>query len=261
MPQSWCFSDGYGQDQQLLVLREYFREYSADFVIVWETPDNDIWNNMFPTHWVKDGAPKPTFWSDSDDNLKGPKRAFYRFHLVSLIDNIFFNTSLDDLWEEKYMPPPYKPMTHYSGVASANWYVLNRRAENIENEKTHVILSLVPISERTQYGLRLTNKLLKAMYEESRNNDAGFVAFAVDRTDFPLSDGTYKLKRGSKTIFAKLSGKQYWKNMAKINQDIDYFTIPVLVKHFMNGRDPHLNEDAVDQVMKDLTTALEPKVK
>jgi hypothetical protein len=252
---------GYGQDQQLLALREYFRDYSADFVIVWETPGNDIWNNMFPTHWAKDGTPKPTFWLDENASLKGPRRSLYRFRLVSLIDNIFFKTSLDGLWEKNYMPPPYQPMTEYSGVATENWYVLNRRAENIENEKTHVILSLVPRSERTEYGVRLTNKLLKAMQEESEINGAGFVAFAVDRPDFPLADGVYKLKRGSKRIFARLSVKQYWENIAEVNQNIAFFMIPLRVKNFMNGRDPHLNEIAVDQVMKDLAIVLKPKIK
>ena len=49
---------GYGQDQQLLALKNYFGEYTADLVVVWETPGNDVWNNMFPTHWPADGSPK-----------------------------------------------------------------------------------------------------------------------------------------------------------------------------------------------------------
>ena len=251
---------GYGQDQQLLALREYFREYAADFVIVWETPGNDIWNNMFPTHWPRNGMPKPTFWLDGNGNLKGPGQSLYRFRLMSLLDNIFIKTSLDEFWEEKYMPPPYKPLKEYSGVSTENWYVLNRKAENIENEKTHVILSLVPKSERTEYGVRLTNRLLEALQEESKINGAGFVAFAVDRPDFPLPDGVYKLRRKSGPIFARLSGKQYWENIAEVNRDIDFFKIPVRVKNFMNGRDPHLNETAVDQVMRDLAVALKQKI-
>jgi hypothetical protein len=33
---------GYGQDQQLLVLKDYYRQYHADVVILWETPKNDV---------------------------------------------------------------------------------------------------------------------------------------------------------------------------------------------------------------------------
>src|SRR5688572_4684118 len=42
-------ASGYGQDQELLGLRDYFKQFRADMVILWETPINDIWNNVFPT--------------------------------------------------------------------------------------------------------------------------------------------------------------------------------------------------------------------
>jgi hypothetical protein len=251
---------GYGQDQQLLALKEYLHDRSADLVIAWETPGNDIWNNMFPTHWPKDGTPKPTFWLDENGDLRGPRRSLYRFRLASLIDNIVLKTSLDEFWEDRYLPPPYEPMTHYSGFATENWHVLNRRLEDIEREKTHVILSLFPRSERTEYGVQLANKLLKAMREQSEASGAGFVAFAVDRPDFPLRDGVYKLRKGPKSIFARLSGEQYWENIAEVNRNIEFFVIPVRVKSFMKGRDPHLNERAVDQVMKDLADVLKGKI-
>lgn len=81
---------GYGQDQQLLALKEFFRDYSADLVVVWETPGNDVWNNMFPTHWPKDGTPKPTFWLDGNDKLKGPKVSYSKFRILSLIKMTIF---------------------------------------------------------------------------------------------------------------------------------------------------------------------------
>ena len=30
-------------------------------MILWQTIGNDVWNNLFPTHWPKDGFLKPTF--------------------------------------------------------------------------------------------------------------------------------------------------------------------------------------------------------
>lgn len=62
---------GYGQDQQLLVLKEYFQRYRANLVVLWQTPQNDVWNNMFPTHWPKNGTPKPTFVLKNGE-LDGP---------------------------------------------------------------------------------------------------------------------------------------------------------------------------------------------
>ncbi len=73
-PQVKAFSlgaTGYGNDQQLLVLKEYFQKYRADYVLLWQTITNDIWNNIFPTHCPKDGWPKPTFWLENGV-LKGP---------------------------------------------------------------------------------------------------------------------------------------------------------------------------------------------
>ena len=65
-------TEGYGQDQQLLVLQEFYRSHRADMVVLWQTPGNDVWNNMFPTHWpTKNGWPKPTFRLINDE-LSGP---------------------------------------------------------------------------------------------------------------------------------------------------------------------------------------------
>ena len=36
-------SSGWGQDQQLLALQEYFNLYRADLVLLWATPGNDFW--------------------------------------------------------------------------------------------------------------------------------------------------------------------------------------------------------------------------
>jgi hypothetical protein len=62
-------SRGYGNDQEYLALKEYFGKYRADAVVLWQTPSNDVWNNIFPTH--NDGAIKPTYWLDHG-TLKGP---------------------------------------------------------------------------------------------------------------------------------------------------------------------------------------------
>ena len=53
---------GWGQDQQLLNLKRFFRTQKAELVALWFTPMNDVANNLFPTHFPENGWAKPTFW-------------------------------------------------------------------------------------------------------------------------------------------------------------------------------------------------------
>ncbi len=70
-------ASGYGQDQQLLALRGYLKDYRADLVILWQSPVNDVWNNMFPTNWPANGVLKPTYWLENGE-LQGPNYLFRR---------------------------------------------------------------------------------------------------------------------------------------------------------------------------------------
>jgi hypothetical protein len=54
-------ASGWGQDQEFLHLQQFINHQRYDLVLLWFTPENDIWNNAFPTHWPLNGAAKPTF--------------------------------------------------------------------------------------------------------------------------------------------------------------------------------------------------------
>ncbi len=106
-------ANGYGQDPQLLALRENYQKFRADLIILWETPTNDIANNLFPTHFhdegIADGYPKPTFWLE-DGNLRGPSeeigqplRETPRIKLIALWRKAF-GWSRDSEWEKTYPP-------------------------------------------------------------------------------------------------------------------------------------------------------------
>ena len=66
-------SSGWGQDQQLLALREYFARWRADAVVVWATPSNDFFENTFADRSTDPyaGPVKPTFLL-RDGRLDGP---------------------------------------------------------------------------------------------------------------------------------------------------------------------------------------------
>ena len=101
-------TEGYGQDQQLLVLQEFYRSHRADMVVLWQTPDNDVWNNMFPTHWPANGWPKPTFRLINNE-LNGPTENMgdpvkpTNFKLLALLDRVVPIFDRDGDWE-KHLP-------------------------------------------------------------------------------------------------------------------------------------------------------------
>ena len=62
---------GWGQDQEFLSLQRLLmhnRKY--DMILLWSTPENDIWNNAFPTDWPLNGAAKPTFILTNNGQLR-----------------------------------------------------------------------------------------------------------------------------------------------------------------------------------------------
>ena len=159
----------YGTDQEFLALQEYLAKYRADLVVLWQTPSNDIWNNLFNTH-MGSRNPKPTFWLDTSGVLQGPSEAMgqplanSRLVLVSLFQRAFGLPWRDRRWEMS-LPLPYQPLDRYEGPVRTEWqerWETNRgemRYEELDTEKSHMAVLLTPRSKRMQYGLDLTRAL------------------------------------------------------------------------------------------------------
>ena len=261
-------SGGYGQDQQLLVLREYYQKHRADLVVLWQTPENDPWNNMFPTHWPADGTPKPTYWLENGE-LRGPDmemgaRLSSKIKLVALWERFVVPVSRDKQFE-KYFPPAYAPMREYEGPVEQDWQkrwdnnIGLMRNENLANEKSHLAIRLSPRSERTQYGLDLTRKLLHEIERLVVNHAGTFVMFRVDKPlEHQDSGGRVHVLNGN---YYKTSSEQFLSNINYLNQDFKNHTVRVRIKDWAVGpEDGHINERATDQAMKDLSRKLEPLV-
>jgi len=179
-------ASGYGQDQELLALREYYQKFRANLVILWETPINDIWNNQFPT--TIDGHAKPTFWLE-DGRLHGPTeelrqyvRETPRFKLLALWRRNLIRFREQE-WE-KYLPPVNTPLTEFMGPVKDDWQQIwnhnhESRFENLGNERTPLAMYLTPRSKRMQYGLDLTSKLLKEVESLVSSRGGKFVTFAT----------------------------------------------------------------------------------
>ena len=252
---------GWGQDQELLALREYFEKYRADLVIVWETPGNDIWNNTFPTMDPAGQHPKPTFWLENG-MLQGPTTRIgevvsSRFHLVTAYQHLF--VSRDGEWERR-LPPPYVPMREYRGPVKMTWQsfwdhgIGNIRGDNMDTEKSHQAIHLTPRSPRTQYGIDLTHRLLEEMSREATAHGGSFVTFWVNgrnpEVDVEDTEEAVFVLNGK---YYRVSGRQKFATMDDVNAGLEHYVqqAPKEEPRF-SPTDGHLNEHAVDEVMHDL---------
>lgn len=102
-------SSGWGQDQQLLNLEQYFLHYRADLVLVWITPANDLWENTMPNRSVTlEGSKiKPTFLL-KDYELKGPffyEKSFYLLNsaLLQFYAQIIYSLQAEQIIINQYL--------------------------------------------------------------------------------------------------------------------------------------------------------------
>jgi hypothetical protein len=258
-------SGGYGNDQQFFALKEYFAQYRADFVVLWQTFGNDIWNNVFPTHWPKDGYLKPTFWLENGE-LKGPN---YQYGQVAQKAaqtklGVFINRirdprkGLDASWESR-LPKPYTPLTDYHGPYQMDWDPAGPnkeinpllKDENLETEKSHQAVFLTPRSERMLYGLQLTRKILELIDSLCRQNKSKLALFYV------LDDEEQEKLRRQDPVVQKRGDRFYKSSLSQFNANREFVnhgfvTIPALVTvpdRRVSKSDGHLNPAANDQVV------------
>jgi hypothetical protein len=252
---------GWGQDQQWLALQEYFENYRADLVLVWQSPVNDVWNNMFPTHMPRNGRRKPTFWLEGD-KLRGPTEArigqpidLPSSKLLACL-KLQFSSRLrdpDGFWEQR-LPPAYLPLDSYDGPVSDRWEKrfsgpVMMSMENLDNEKSHLAFGLTPSSERMQYGLELTNRLLHEIRMTAEENSADMMVFTSAAKKHQRPE-TVERVHGK---YYRTTKSQYLENIKTMQRGIPSLRIDVTVEHArVSPVDAHLNEHAVDQVMRDL---------
>jgi hypothetical protein len=261
---------GYGQDQELLALQEYFQRHRADLVVLWQTPGNDIWNNLFKTHMIN-RSPKPTFSLDGSGRLLGPSEALgqplanSKIVVVSLWERALGLPWRDKSWERQ-LPAAYVPMDHYDGPVRTEWqdrWITNlgrMRDENLATEKSHLVVGLTPRSPRMQYGLDLTRALTRRIQELAAANHARMVVFQASAgNDGFASDGDEVYVLNNK--YYRVSKRQYLENWNYVNAGFDTETIPVRVKDWRVGpEDGHLSAPATDQVMVNLAKRLQSRI-
>ncbi len=259
---------GYGQDQQYLALKKYFEKHRADLVLLKFTARNDIANNIFPTAGGNFSI-KPTYWLKNNE-LRGPTEKWLEpigpSLKLSLLWKIFFNTisweSRHKMWEEKILPPIYQPLSEYRGEINYAWQQDwdSGRREYIQNTITELSCAgnLSPRSERMKYGINLTRKLLFEMKKLVEDNNSHFIIFKAERADlqYVKSEEVYFLNGK----YYKLSFQQIQENLKDLFRDFEYYNIPLTVDNpRISQNDTHLNEQATDKLMKELSLIISRK--
>jgi hypothetical protein len=250
---------GYGQDQQLLALTEFYKRYRADLVLLWETPGNDVWNNMFSTHMHACSSPKPTYWLENGV-LRGPTELLEQpvasspIVIVALWQRVFVLPRRERNWQRK-LPKPYSPATRYSGAVRREWQERwksnfgNMRWENLATEKSHMALTLSPPSERTKYGMQLTRALIDRISRLVTDHHGRLVLMQAQPARVTPPDEVYLLN-GKYYNVSRRQMEAIWK---QINQGYDTESVSVTSANWRVGpENAHLNAAATEQVMRDL---------
>lgn len=272
---------GWGQDQQLLVLRRDLPRIRPRLVVLWFTPANDFWNNTFPTHMPRDGSPKPTFWLDGDV-LRGPHAGWGEVYRAPgprlfrawrrILQRPMYVTDAE--WESKLppaysrpavtRPSPLRSLAEFSaeqlGVSVAAVTAASA-GENFDNEKTHASTALTPRSPRLAYTIRLTRALLDEIARLCRQHGATFLLFYIDTrpyTNLPDEATSFELRGRVVT----LSGAAQHAVTREAVADVPHVVLTGYGPHLMISRlDGHLNDEGNRYFMTQLARRLTERLR
>jgi hypothetical protein len=237
--------------------------------VLWQTPGNDIWNNVFNTHMASRN-PKPTFWLDESGDLRGPteqlgeRLATSPIVAAALFQRVFGLPWRDRSWE-RHLPAPYVPLDHYDGPVRTEWqdrWIANlgrMRDEELDTEKSHLAVMLTPPSKRMQYGLDLTRALMKRIEELATSNHSRLVILRAEVQQPTTEEGEQVYLLNNK--YYRTSRHQYEDNWRYVNRGFDTELIFVTLKDWrVSPEDGHLNAGAIDHVMAQLAERLRSRI-
>jgi hypothetical protein len=198
-------ASGWGQDQQLLGLKRYYKDFGADYIILWHTPRNDFWENAFPDRSVTTnlGPLKPTFVLGSGGLIEfnfDPYRARFlaHSHLYQLaVRKLGFREQLlADFY--KLIPAPEghgnAPRGKCPGtIVDQDAYNLDRAKygltpvsietrEAFLESRSHFSPFLKQMSERDKYLTRVTQALFDEIASLAKANGTELIVFFVNNS-------------------------------------------------------------------------------
>jgi len=288
-------ASGWGQDQQLLALKEFYKVFRADLVLLWTTPKNDFWENAFPDRNISKiaGHLKPTYFLKSD-TLVGPFFDPNTYYKNSVLLQILFSAiqSIKGETLEQYilkdwdlkLPSPHTissskvdfTQTIFSSIETD----LNTFSENISNyvDKDSVTIILKedflnsrshfsPFaenkSERDRYLIKITEKLFDKIINLATSNSSMMLAFYPIRKDydsiFTSCVKTIKLKESNHTFYVYMDYLNIIKKVVPRNHLLT-FNIDGGDELSVGIKDRHLSTMGNKKVMEKLAEVVLPNL-
>jgi hypothetical protein len=200
-------SAGWGSDQQLVWLHEYFQSHRANLVLHWITPVNDYWENTFIDRSVttQAGRLKNTYtWQDNQLKQIVPFRFDWKLrNLAGLAigrsagnPQFTLEQFYSDRWQ-KALPASNLQASDPSlcskneldqselieSFVKGNRHYTLVTDEDIEHGRSHFTPFLKQQTERDQYAIQITHHLIENMAQLSKEKGAQFKIFHAYRSD------------------------------------------------------------------------------
>jgi hypothetical protein len=277
-------SAGWGQDQQLIWLENYLRNYRADLVLVWVTPVNDYWENAFLDRSVSSraGRLKPTFklaengdlqpYSPFDLDAKLPG-------LLALAGNRIMGRAeytIEQYYLDRWMrlmprsaspalPADQCPSNEIPQDHLIEAYKKGARGftvvteEAVEESRSHYSPFLTRLSERDRYLIEVTHALLRRLQHTAEANRAVFKMFHAYRNDL---DAAFReivcVKTQSNGKYFSFDGSDWLRHLKPTDLADHLISFAVADHEAMNAgtNDWHLNGKGNRKVMQELTRIL-----
>ncbi|MBK8946283.1 MAG: hypothetical protein IPM32_13580 [Ignavibacteriae bacterium] len=275
-------ASGWGQDQQIIALENYFTKYKADLVLIWSTPKNDFWENTFPDRNVGKiaGHLKPTF-KLFNKNLEGPFYTQNSYYKNSVIIQLFYSAiqnykkqTLEQLILEDWVKdlPNHNKFPRKEKIKSfeidLNLYsqkilqltdstnITILTYEDFVNGRSHFTPYIIPKSARDNYSIDITRALINRIKEISNKNNAETVVFYPIRNDFDKISS--KNVKYVKSYYFRGYYFKVEQNFIELlqntvsNENLFMFEISGNDEICVDFKDRHLNDLGNSQVMKNV---------
>jgi len=279
-------SAGWGQDQQLVWLKHYFETQRADLVLLWPTPVNDYWENTFVDRSIsrEAGHLKETY-TLHEGQLSQLMPLKYEFKLKNLIglalghslakqqqeDKFTLEQLYADRWQSRLPSPQNQEATSAQCPATEileknliESYMAGSRAytlvtdEDVAHGRSHFSPFLQQMSERDQYSIALTHKLLEEIAQVTRQHHAGFQIFHPYRSDLDAAFREIKCVKTSNGKYFTYDGSDWLRFMKK--SALKDVLLPMEITHStalnVSQGDWHLGTQGNTLVMQTLATNL-----
>ncbi|RJF99369.1 hypothetical protein [Noviherbaspirillum saxi] len=274
---------GWGQDQQLVWLKEYFRHYRADLVLNWLTPVNDYWENTFVDRSVtpEAGRLKPTYTLAGGKHLQTVMPAAFDSRLVNLValadgrikHGAKFTLEQGELdrWSSQ-LPSPHSLHANAADCPAAELdqklligaYMSGSRGytlvtdENLGAGRSHFSPFLKNMSERDRYAVAITHRLLQEIANVARSHRASFFMFHPYRHDL---DAAFREIRCIKTADGEryaYDGSDWLRHLKATPLKNQLITFDIHADKALSSgpNDWHFNEEGNRRVMKELADIL-----